>query len=303
MESSVQNSTAAVVQPSWHCPICSAPHSPSNILFTLQWPEGPVDYFRCSCGMRYSSYAVKKSAPNPYDDSYYEHTRYAEDKSRMAYVSHLAEFFDTVLNQAMPSARVAMDVGCATGDFVAWLLKHGWNAHGMDISEAAVNKGRARGLPLKAAGIEELFHTPNQYDVITLWDVLEHVSDTKRTLAAIHTALKPGGFFLFKTVSCISVIEKMAEALYRLSGGRIAGPLKRMYVSCHLYFYTPDGLKRLLEQEGWTVLHTIQTDTPPAALFRSKLMRIAFHGISALHRICNRNYELLMACRKPSTGI
>jgi len=128
--------------------------------------------------------------------------------------------------------------------------------------------------------------------------VLEHLPDTTKALRVIHKALKPKGGFLIKTVSCTSLLDLIARALYHFSFGKIQSPLKQMYVPGHLYYYTKSNLYRYLDQEGWNVSLVIQSDTPVEALFRSAILRNVFKKIYVLQNWTNSCYELLLACHK-----
>ena len=89
-----------------------------------------------------------------------------------------------------------LDVGCGGGDFLAAAERLGWHADGIDLSAAAVATaaGRTRGrvwrTDLAAAG-ERL--AENRYDLITLWQVLEHVERPLDVLRSVRRTLAPGG--------------------------------------------------------------------------------------------------------------
>jgi 2-polyprenyl-3-methyl-5-hydroxy-6-metoxy-1,4-benzoquinol methylase len=235
-----------------------------------------------------------------YDASYYEHLRYTDDAARDAYVAHLAEFFEEAVRRwgSPAGSKRLLDVGCATGDFVAWAGRSGWDAEGLDVSAAAVSMGRARGLRLRVGGVDDLAQQGASYDAISLWDVLEHLPDPTGALRAIAAALRPGGLFLLKTVSCRSIVDALAAAAYRATGGLAQGALRRMYVPGHLYYYTPEALARHLAENGWEVILARQADTPPQALFRSRALRAAFTVVAAVQAWTGRCYELFAACRK-----
>lgn len=284
----------------WSCPVCGEPHERNKLQFSLVFRDTSLDIYRCSCGICYSDHAVQEAREDLYTAGYYDHPRYSDEVGRRAYTDHLARFFSHVIKQQdhLPGERRLLDVGCATGDFVAWAEGNGWQAEGIDISEAAIARGRQRGLSLRVASSESLFAEPESYDVITLWDVLEHVADIVSLLAALRTALKPDGLFLLKTVSCTSLVDALARSIYYISGGKIQSPLKRMYVPGHLYYFTQETLRRHLVQQGWRVILESKTDTPPAALVSPSMLRVALLGIVAAQAVTGRRYELLAACRK-----
>jgi len=69
----------------------------------------------------------------------------------------------------LDGSRRLLDIGCATGDFVAWAKNSGWQAEGIDISKAAVVAGKKNGVPIREGSVEGLVEHNEVYDVITLW--------------------------------------------------------------------------------------------------------------------------------------
>ncbi|HHV61683.1 MAG TPA: glycosyltransferase [Firmicutes bacterium] len=86
-----------------------------------------------------------------------------------------------------------LDVGCATGKFMTLALRAGWDVEGIDVSPFAVQVARKKGLKVHLGTVESLTLPPESFDVVTAFDVLEHVPDIRSFLEAIYTILKPGG--------------------------------------------------------------------------------------------------------------
>jgi 2-polyprenyl-3-methyl-5-hydroxy-6-metoxy-1,4-benzoquinol methylase len=290
---------------SWTCPICGVKNERNVLDLCLTYPEGNLLIFRCRCGMGYSEYAIRRLPADIYDESYYDHTRYTSESGRKAYIDHLAAFFKQATRRSDFSKKSCklLDVGCATGDFVAWALNNGWDAIGIDIASSAVAIGKAKGLPLYEADIESLEAQSERYDIITLWDVLEHLPDTTRILTILRKALRPDGTFVLKTVSRTSLLDVLARIIYWMSAGKLQAPLKQMYVPGHLYYYTQETLRRHLKQEGWRIISECQSDTPAEALFCTPIMIAAFKAISLLQKELGHCYELMVACKKADPNI
>jgi len=86
-----------------------------------------------------------------------------------------------------------LDFGCGTGEFLAHCQSQGWDARGLDPDETARTVAAQRhGLTVEPP--ERLQDFPSgRFDVITLWHVLEHVSDLTGTIEALKRALAPSG--------------------------------------------------------------------------------------------------------------
>lgn len=92
-----------------------------------------------------------------------------------------------------------LDIGSAHGGFLAYAKQLNWDAEGVDINPILVEKARQRGFTIHEGYLDELNLPTNFYDVVTMWDVIEHLDDPKGFLETILTLLKPGGVLFFHT--------------------------------------------------------------------------------------------------------
>lgn len=95
--------------------------------------------------------------------------------------------------QAFPNAGTVLDVGCGNGDFLMLAQAMGWRAEGVEPDGKAVALCQSRNLRVVQGGIEVLEGREQEYDAITLNQVIEHVGDPRDVLARCHRLLKPGG--------------------------------------------------------------------------------------------------------------
>lgn len=90
-----------------------------------------------------------------------------------------------------------LDIGCATGIFLSGMKKHGWECYGIEPSGYAANYANKRfQINIFHGYLEESNFPAAFFDVITLWDVLEHLQDPVASLEHIHRLLKPGGMLV-----------------------------------------------------------------------------------------------------------
>jgi len=142
------------------------------------------------------------------------------------------------------TGRELLDVGAGMGYYVQAALELGWQAEGIEISQSAVALLAGRGLPV-IQGAYELFEPGKQYDVITLWALLEHAVDPRGVLVKTYRLLKPGGVAVIETGD---ISSKNATR---------DGPQWRMFfIAGHLYFFSSAGLDRLLQEIGFQVVET-----------------------------------------------
>ena len=145
------------------------------------------------------------------------------------------------LLRGVPNPRL-LDVGCHIGVFVEIAAQAGWEAWGVEPSHWAAEEARKRGLrvltgTLATAGLPE-----RSFDVVSLWDVVEHLADPHADLQRIHRLLKPGG------IVCIHTIDIGAPL------PRLLGPRWPWLMEMHLYYFSRATLARMLEACGFAVL-------------------------------------------------
>jgi len=97
---------------------------------------------------------------------------------------------------SVAKARI-LEIGCGNGSVLAFLKQHGLNIEGGDIFLEGLNfcRQRAGTAPLYQIDILALPFL-NDFDIIGLFDVLEHIGDDEKALSEVHRALKPGGKLL-----------------------------------------------------------------------------------------------------------
>jgi SAM-dependent methyltransferase len=93
---------------------------------------------------------------------------------------------------------VLLDVGCGTGQFVQAACQAGYRARGLDLSGAQleVARRRFRGIQVHAGRLHDYARTapPGSFDVVTAFQVLEHVADPVAFLADLRRLLRAGGY-------------------------------------------------------------------------------------------------------------
>lgn len=277
------------------CPVCGKENVEPKLDLNIGIPEG-FQIYRCACGLGYSNYSIQGIPEDIYNYAYYDHIRYNDPLSRKKYIDHLIPYFNKSVSMAKltPARKRLLDVGCATGDFLTWAVSNGWDADGIDISEFAVEKAKERGLNASWCSLEDLPDREGLYDVITMWDVIEHLSDMTKALEILSKKISPGGVIIIKTVSRISLVDFLARGIYKLSFNHLSGAIRRMYVPGHLFYFTPRVLKRFISKFGG-VLFVAGADTPAEALVSSPLVRGGLTAMFFAQKILGITFELIVA--------
>jgi SAM-dependent methyltransferase len=174
-------------------------------------------------------------------------TSYTEGEDA-TYVSQLAareRTFDAALSEierlAGGRGRL-LDIGTAAGAFVAAAVKRGWDAEGCEPNRWLGEWGsRHYGIRIRQGSIFEQHYTDGTFDVVTLWDVIEHTPDPRAVLDRCRALLKPGGLLIVN---------------YPDIGSWIARALGRRWLfltSVHLWYFDRATIARLLDAAGFDV--------------------------------------------------
>ncbi len=139
-----------------------------------------------------------------------------------------------------------LDIGCATGQFLHYMSEHGWNTTGIEPDEKARERAVADyGLQVFP---EEKINALSKFSfyVITMWHVLEHVSDLTGRMEQLKSLLKPEGTLIIAVPNCDSYDAKRYRQFW-------AGyDLPR-----HLYHFTKSDIKLLAEKNGFTIVNIL----------------------------------------------
>ncbi len=154
-----------------------------------------------------------------------------------------------------PSAQI-LDIGCGDGFYLEMLRNLGFtNILGIDPSNTQLAKARAKNLPVSLGQIEGLA-TPThplcrkQYDVVLLWDLIEHLEDPTTALQTVHRLLKPGGCCFINTVVCDSIHARLSRLLKKQNRLRQTQAID----ASHIQPFTKKAIINLLTGQGFEIL-------------------------------------------------
>lgn len=196
------------------------------------WPQGDAaalqelyseEYFRSqdSIGQGYANYASEAD----------NHRRTFRDRLRLI--------------GDPGSRRKLLDVGAATGFFVEQAITSGWDAEGIELSHWATTYARdVLGVPVREGTLLEAGFGAAAFDVVTMWEVIEHLPDPRSVLNEVRRVLAPGGIVHLSTPDA-------GSAVARGLGKRWLGWRK---IPEHLFYFDRPSLVRLLESCGFEVL-------------------------------------------------
>lgn len=135
-----------------------------------------------------------------------------------------------------------LDVGTAGGAFVAAARGLDIEATGIEPSVYVVSQAPSEVRPYLRSGFIDDLDPSERFQVISYWDVLEHVADPRAEILTAKKHLAPGGFLVLN----LPMIDTVSA--------RLLGRRWPFYLDVHLYYFTRDTIDRFLTPLGFEVI-------------------------------------------------
>lgn len=202
------------------------------------------------CGLAYTSPRVRADKlPELYDSGYFT-SESAGDFGYASYTEDAAGFRRTFdlkadyVERFVRGGRV-LEVGCAAGFFLDALRARGYDVHGIEIGSDVLAHARdVFGLPhLHLGPLETYVAPPEPFDVVAMFDVIEHLADPTAALVRLRGLLKKGGVLVLQTQDVSSLARRVM--------GRKWTHFKQAE---HVFHFSPATIRVLLERAGFDVL-------------------------------------------------
>lgn len=135
-----------------------------------------------------------------------------------------------------------LDIGCATGMFLLKMQDYGWKVQGVEVGSFAVKLARKRGIDVFEGTLHNARYEDQTFDVVTMWNVLDHLSNPKETLLEINRILRDNGFLIINVANVDSFEQRLFKK-YWIGWG----------VPWHLHYFSPHSIKNMLSYANFTV--------------------------------------------------
>ncbi len=142
-----------------------------------------------------------------------------------------------------PGPGRLLDFGCGGGSYLCEMASRGWQVTGLDVSPEVVRSIRENlGFDAIVGSLPHPDLTPGSFDVITMWQSLEHVHNPLAVLRAAYELLIPGG----KLVLAVPNFESLTATWYGENWFGLDLPR-------HLTHFSPRTLRDMLQVSGFHV--------------------------------------------------
>jgi len=238
------------------CPVCGSP----NVVFHFSAPDRfhlrtvPYELLRCSS----CTLVWQKNPPPPaeigqhYGADYHRSITAAGESSKQRWA---------LQNKTISTYKQGgclLDLGCSAGAFLSTMISPSWSLFGIEISPDEAQRARERvGANVFVGDIFDAPFAPASFDVVTSFDVLEHLYQPRNVIDRVFKWLKPGGIYYV----AVPNVESWEARLFKSYWYGLEMPR-------HLFMYSPTSLRKLATNAGFQEL---LCSTPPACYAENSL--------------------------------
>lgn len=174
---------------------------------------------------------------------------------------------------------LALDIGCAAGYCLELMSAKGWKTKGLELDEEMCASLQKQGFEISKSVLED-FETDDQFSVITLFDVIEHIPNIDKAFSKLNSLLTKDGVVVMVTPNHNSIQRKLL--------GRKWFQYKPIE---HIQYFDSKTLKMFAERNGLQIVY--QTNCGQYADTRFLLNRLSYYHFTFLAKLFNKIFGIL----------
>ncbi len=276
------------------CTLCGAK------IFQEIFNQGNSKILKClSCGLTFRyPLPTRSEIQKLYDQEKLLKTRYFQglkknyDQKNPAISIYKEELEN--LNKITKPSRI-LDIGCAYGAFLDLARIYGWEPYGLEVSKvSSAYAKKAFKLPIFTGTLSEAKYPSNFFKVVTMWDLIEHLSEPLTTLIESRRILEKNGILLILTINTDSLMGKLANSLDVTKDF--------LYDLQHTYFFSNQTLMKMLQKAGFKKIETLDKFGAQIKRWHSRkiplFLEIGTNFLDVIAKIAGMEYRQVVIARK-----
>lgn len=232
------------------CLICNSPQ--------LQPLQDYEETHLCKC--RSCSFVFSKQIP-----SKEELIAHYEGYGRNDYLSPITiKRYNEILDEFEKYRKTnrIIDVGCGIGYFLEVAKERGWEVYGTEYTDQAIEICEGKNISMEQGALDPNNYPSEYFDIITSFEVLEHINNPQEELASFYKILRKGGLVYFTTPNFNSLLRYRLKSHYDI----ITYPE-------HLSYYTPSTIHKVFKKSGFKSIKVLTTGVSLTRLKRGKISK------------------------------
>ncbi len=252
-----------------------------------------------ACGLTFLDQETIKEQPEElYDEEYFTklHKKWFSAKNN----PRLKDFEGWLqqIEKCSQKGRL-LDIGCGPGFFLNLAKQSGWDVQGVDISKYAAKHAKDKfNIDVKVGRIENLNLKEKDFDVITLFDFIEHAQNPDVVFSKAYSLLKKRGILFITTDNQESLIVRLANLIYRITNGVVYQPAKKTHPIHHFTLFSEKTIKKYLKKHNFKVAEITKRETPIANIGINFIEKIIVSIIYIFSGLFNQQYEMIIVAKK-----
>ena len=228
---------------------------------------------------------------NSGNDFYFERIDVEVTSHFDSYLQHCREYCQT----GSAPLRI-LDIGCGNGSLLTRAKKQGFICEGIETNEPLADAvHRKLDCPVHTKLLSQCNFPTGTFDVITMYDLIEHLQDPIDDVRRVHSWLKPGGVLFVLTPNDDALLRRVARLAFRFSFHVVQRPMQTLYYPHHLSYFTARSLSSLFEGAGFDIIHMETRNQEMSRLNLSRIERLGVRLIFAASRPFPRSGGKLLA--------
>ena len=238
----------------------------------LIYAENPLQLVRCrSCNLVYVSPRLSEDVVlSLYDQQYFhaqEEFMYDTRIFKGGYRDYLGdqEYYLQTFRRRLHEIQIrikrtgyVLDIGCAAGYFLDIARARGWEVEGVEPSAYVADYAREQlRLKVHKGTLNDLHLPESAFDLVTIWDALEHVPDPRQTLTQVYRILKPDSLLVVSTHDIGSLAARLLGRKWYQLGPHL-----------HLYYFSPKTIRKMLTIVGFRDINVNRKTAGKVCSFR-----------------------------------
>ena len=225
------------------CPLCKS----SKTLAQFH------DLLKCNnCGIRFVDFENYSQHFNKiYEKEYFHGKVYRNYLKEEQFRSEFFKEKIKLIHKDLPESDRVLDIGCSMGFFLKVMQEKNYEPYGVEVSEYAAQLAqRNNNLNIYRGELQNIHFPGEFFDVIALWDVLEHLTNPLSVLAEINRILKKNGILIIETLNIDSLSVRILKHNWPL-----------YYPPYHLIYYSAKTLKSILVKMKFVTIKIVPIQT------------------------------------------